>query len=493
MVTPREDSHLPGAFGYPLCMKRLIASAAAAVARHDLLTPDSPVLVMLSGGGDSVALLTVLASGALGERPIRALHVNHLLRREESEADEEFCVELCEELGIGCRVVRYDVAAYAESERLNLEDAGRIIRYRFADEELDAWCLELGVPSSRGRIATAHTLDDRVETFFMRVISGAGPGALSSIAARRGRVIRPLIECGRDELRAALAAADRRWREDASNSDTTRSRALVRAELLPVAQRLNPNYRAAVARTMDLLGDDDALLTRMADGFARDFAYPASGEVRFDRRWMLTLDRAMARRTVRAAVLDAFPEASRLEAAHVEAIVDGLAEDGFRRDLPGGLSAFTEYATLVVSRTDMDTPRVAPCLLPLPGHAHLGAAGAISASLAPVGDVDGGRDSVVIDAGRVAGELTVDSVREGDRMRPLGMDGSKKLSDLLVDAKVPQRQRRSVPVVRDGERIVWLAGVRMSDEYRVTPATDRAVRLTWRRADDISEANEGRE
>lgn len=474
-------------------MKQLIASAAATVARHDLLASDAPVLVMLSGGGDSVALLRVLASGGLGERPTRALHVNHLLRGEESVADEEFCAELCDELGIECRVVRFDVAAYARDEALNLEDAGRIIRYRFADEELDAWCHEIGVPSSRGRIATAHTLDDRVETFFMRVISGSGPGALSSIAARRGRVIRPLIESGREEVRAALEADGHGWREDASNSDTARSRALVRAELLPVARRLNPNYRAAVARSMDLFGDDDALLARMAAGFARDFADRAPGEVRFDRQWMLTLDRAMARRTVRTAVLETFPDASRLEAAHVEAIVDGLAEDTFRRDLPGGLSAFTEYATLVVSRTDTDTPRVAPCLLPLPGHAHLGAAGVIIASPAAVGDVDGERDSVVIDATRVAGELTVDSVREGDRMRPLGMDGSKKLSDLLVDAKVPRRLRRSVPVVRDGERIVWLAGVRMSDEYRVTPATDRALRLTWHRADDVSEAIEERE
>ena len=474
-------------------MKQLIASAAATVARFDLLSPDTPVLVMLSGGGDSVALLHVLASGGLGERPIRALHVNHLLRGEESAADEAFCVELCNELGVECRVARYDVAAYAADGALNLEDAGRIIRYRFADEELDAWCHELGVSPSRGRIATAHTLDDRVETFFMRIISGSGPGALSSIAARRGRVIRPLIECGRDELRTALEGAGREWREDASNSDTTRSRALVRAELLPVAQRLNPSYRTALARTMDLLGDDDALLARMASGFARDFVDSAPGEVRFNRQWMLTLDRAMARRTVRTVVLEAFPEASRLEAVHVEAIVDGLAQDAFRRDLPGGLSAFTEYATLVVSRTDADTPRVAPCLLPLPGHAHLGAAGVIIASRAPDDDAEGGQDSVVIDVGRVTGELTVDSVREGDRMRPLGMDGSKKLSDLLVDAKVPRRQRRSVPVVRDGERIVWLAGVRMSDEYRVTPATDRAFRLTWRRSEDTSESNEERE
>ncbi len=469
-------------------MDVLADCARATVARHGLLPVGAPVLVMLSGGGDSIALLHLFSAGAFGERPLRALHVNHLLRGDESEADETFATQTCERLGVEVRVVRYDVSAFADQGGLNLEDAGRIVRYRFADEELDSWCAELGCRPAEGRIAVAHTLDDRVETFFMRAVSGAGAGALSSIAHSRGRIVRPLIECERKAVREALAAEGLAWREDPSNEDTARMRAHVRARMVPVAERLNPGFRAALARTMDLLADEDALLSRMASGFARDFADVTAGEVRFNRELMRTLDRAMARRAVRTAVLDVFPAASRLESAHVEALVDGLADDSFSRDLPGGLRAFTEYATLVVSHSDAELARVAPCLLTLPGHARLGAAGGIVASVADSADTSGEPDSVVIDAGAVGSELTVDAVRPGDRMRPLGMTGSRKLSDLLADAKIPRRARGAVPVVRDGERIVWLAGVRLSDEYRVTRDTTRAVRLTWQRVtEDDSE------
>jgi len=460
-------------------MTHLAQIARATIARHAMLESQTPALLMLSGGGDSVALLRLLAAGDLGAVLLRVLHVNHMLRAG-ATADEEFVRGLCDELGVECRVVRYDVAAYAEQERLNLEDAGRRVRYRFADEELDAWCAQLGVGRERGRIVVAHTRDDRVETFFMRAVSGSGAGALNALAPLRGRIVRPLVDCDRGDIREWLEREGWTWREDESNSDTSKTRALIRAELLPIAEKLNPSVREAVVRTMELLGDDDALLSQMAEAFTRDFAEVEPGvSVRFGRDWMRTLDRTMARRTVRTALQRGFPEASRIEFAHVEALVDGMTADGFAHDLPDGLRAVSEYDNMVILRTDAEAPRVAPSLLSLPGSSDLGAAGTITADNTTPDDTDGDPFSVVIDAGRVGGELAIDSVREGDRMRPLGMSGSKKLSDLLTDAKIPRRIRMATPVVRDGERVVWLAGVRMSDEYRVTPETTNAIRLSW--------------
>lgn len=471
-------------------MTMLIDTAHRTNTRHDLLPEGAPVLVMVSGGADSVALLHLLASGELGQYRLRALHVNHQLRAEESDADEAFVRQLSGELGVECRTVHFDVAALARDERLNLEDAGRRARYRFADDELDALCDEIGMPSSAGRIAVAHTIDDRIETFFMRAIAGAGAGALGSIAPQRGRVVRPLIDCERAWLREYLERHGVAWREDASNADTERSRALVRAEILPAAQRLNPAFRSSMRRTMDLLADDDALLGRLAGGFARDFAHVGSGTVRFNREWMRSLERTMARRTVREALAGAFPEASRLEAEHIEALVDGLGDDSFARDLPGGLRAESEYGTLVVSAGGLEVGRMAPGLLTIPGRTALGPAGTVVAERVGAFDAVGGDDSVVVDAGLAGTELTVGSWLEGERMRPLGMSGSRKLSDLLTDAKVPRRLRGLVPVVRDGERVVWLAGVRMSDEFRVSEKTERAVRLTWERGRAWSVAEE---
>lgn len=462
-------------------MSELTAIARAAIERYELLASGAPVLVMVSGGGDSVALLRMFASGELGAHPLRVLHVNHLLRGDASDGDEVFVTGLARELGVECRVVRYDVASYAQSEKLNLEDAGRQIRYRFANEELDAWCAGLGIRPDTGRIAVAHTRDDRVETFFMRAVSGAGAGGLNALAPRRGRIIRPLVDIDRVPLRAWLDRAGHPWREDESNLDTTRSRALVRNELLPVAERLNPSVREAIVRTMDLLGDDDALLTRMATAFARDFTHVVVGErVELEREWMRTLEPTMARRTIRIALLEAFPQASRLESSHIDALARGLSGDGFARDLPGGLRAASEYGTMIILCTDVEQPRVAPCLLPLPGSASLGPAGTMRAEPADVSERGGG-DIVVIDAHAVTGELVVDSAREGDRIVPLGMTGSRKLSDVLSEAKIPRRLRAAVPVVRDGDRIVWVAGVVMSDDYKITEKSSAAFRITWER------------
>ena len=451
--------------------------------RLDLLPQGAPVVAMVSGGADSVAMLRLLVAGEMGwSGPLTVLHVNHLLRAEESDGDAVSVETLCAELGVACRIERIDVAAHAAAHGLNLEDAGRRVRYRLADEALDAACAAAGVAPSRGRIAVAHTRDDRVETFLMRAITGAGATGLASIPYSRGRIARPLLDCDREDLRAYLDDLGQTWREDASNTDTTRLRALIRHEIVPVAEQVNPAFRETIARSLDLLAADDALLSRMASDFARDFAEVAPGElVEFDREWMRTLERTMARRVVRSTVLSAFPEASRIDSAHIEALVDGLKDDDFARDLPDGLRAWTEYDRLVVSQAAATQPTVvALSLLPLPGIADLGRAGRITAEEVDPEDHSGTPDSVVIDAGDLT-QLAVGAPHEGDRMRTLGMDGTSKLSDLLIDAKVARRLRPATPVVRDGGSIVWLAGVRMSDEYRVGPESVRAIRLTWER------------
>jgi tRNA(Ile)-lysidine synthase len=461
-------------------MESLPDIARATSARHALILEGAPILALVSGGADSVALLRLLAAGDLAPAsPLTVLHVNHLLRDADADADADFVVALCAKLGVSCRVQRYDVASWAAEEGLNLEDAGRRVRYRFAAEELDALCDALGVARASGRIAVAHSRDDRIETFLMRTITGAGAGGFASIPYRRDRIVRPLLDCDRAALREHLGSLGQSWREDASNADTTRLRAYIRSELVPGFERANPSFRDTLARSIDLLADDDDLLSAMADGFARDFAEVSVGErVEFDRSRMATLDRVMARRAMRSALLAAFPEASRIEAAHLEALVDAIAADSFARDLPGGLRARSEYGRLIVSRAGEASRAVAPSVLPIAGTADLGPSGRIIAELVEPDDPKGTPRSVTIDAGGLD-QLVVDAPRPGDRMRPLGMEGSRKLSDMLIDAKVPRGERAATPVVRDGARVVWLAGVRMSEHYRVGAETVRAVRLTW--------------
>ena len=455
--------------------------ARATVARHGMFADAAVVVVMVSGGADSVALLRLFADGTLAPgAAVSVLHVNHRLRGDASDGDEAFVRALCGTLGVACTVVSHDVAGYAASAGLNLEDAGRRVRYRFADEELDARCDDAGAPRSAGRIAVAHTADDRLETFLARLVSGSGATGLSSIAPVRGRVVRPLIDARRSAIVSFLGALGQDWREDATNADTTRERSWVRHELLPVIEERAPAFEQVARRTMQVLAEDDALLQEMAEAFARDFAHQDGEALAFNRQAMRTLSHPMARRTLRAGIVRTFPDASRMEFEHLEALTTGLTDDAFARDLSFGLRAVAEYDTLRISRKDSVSPVLAPGLLHCPGSVELGAAGTMHVVEA-AGPVATGPDRVSIDADAVSWPLVVDGPRVGDRMRPFGLSGTKKLSDLLVDMKVPQRLRAITPVVRDGGRIVWVAGVRLAEECRVTDATERVVDIVWRR------------
>lgn len=475
--------------GYPSRMTSLPEIASTTIDRHDMLPQGAVVVVMLSGGADSVSLLRVLAAMAPdADLKLSALHVNHLLRAAAADEDESFVRELCASIRIPLRVERVDVAGLAEREGLNLEDAGRRVRYELASQEIDARCAAAGEPADTGRIAVAHTRDDRTETFMMRLAQGAGAAGLTTLKPRRGRIIRPLIEADRTEVREYLDLLCQSWREDESNTDTSRLRARVRHELLPLMRAINPQFDTSLARTVEVLAEEDILLTEMAEAFANDFARSSGERVEFECAMMATLSLPMRRRAVRSAVLQAFPEASRLEFEHVEALVAGLGTEGFARDLPYGLRAEQRYGTMSVSRTVEGNRPVASGLLLIPGIADLGPAGAIHGNRVDAVIGDEGPDVAVIDAASVGGELSVGPYREGDRICPLGMVGSKKVSDLLIDSKIPKAFRHQVPVVRDGDQIVWVAGIRMSESYKVTPVTRDAIRLVWERGPNVADS-----
>jgi tRNA(Ile)-lysidine synthase len=453
--------------------------AAATAAAHGMFPEGAPVVAMVSGGADSVALLRALHGGAFGPLAVSVLHVDHRLRGADSDADAGLVRALCADLGVACTVVRVDVAAVASREGLNLEDAGRRVRYAEAAREVETRRLEGGAAASRARVATAHTLDDRAETLLMRLAQGAGAGGLTSLAYRRGDVVRPLLDCTRADVLAYLASLGQAWREDATNLDTTRLRSRLRGGLVPLMREINPRFEDAMARTLLVLGDENDLMDGLAREHATAIAQTTGGEVRIDREGLASLPRALQRRIVRLLVRDAFEEASRLDFEHVEAICDGAPDPGFARDLPNGLRAFAECGRLIISRNAERADPFASATLSVPGMLDLGAAGVVTAIPGDRDETGYDRLVAVLDADALRGPLTVAPVRPGDRMRPLGMQGSRKLSDILIDAKVPARVRPLVPIVRDGERIVWVAGVRSSEDCRVGPATTRTVRLRW--------------
>ena len=222
-----------------------------------MLAAGDRVGVGVSGGADSVALLRLLhqSSAELGIR-LTVMHFNHQLRGVESDADESFVARLAAEHGIGFLAGRQDVAAFARSRNLNLEDAARKLRYAYFASLVDAGRVT--------RVAVAHTADDQAETVLARLVRGTGPAGLASIYPVKGHVIRPLLEIRRNELRNYLVALNQTWREDSSNLDLTRLRARMRHQILPVLEReLQPAIVEHLGRLANMAREDESFWTSL--------------------------------------------------------------------------------------------------------------------------------------------------------------------------------------------------------------------------------------
>lgn len=262
----------------------LLEQMKLVIANHGLATSETPVLLMVSGGSDSTALAYLAsqlsAQGAIG--PLAMLHVNHKLRGADADADAEFTAQLAALLGIPLFSCDIQVARIAQESGENIEAVARRERYLAADEALNSLCYHCEKPRGAGRIFTAHTADDRMESFYMRSIVGTGPGGFRSMRYSNGPVMRPLLDATREELQDYLRTREEEglpvarnkegnlWCEDATNAHTDRFRAYVRHNILPVAKQWNQNLGQTLVRTMNLIADEDDMLEDLAEDLVKD-------------------------------------------------------------------------------------------------------------------------------------------------------------------------------------------------------------------------------
>ena len=340
----------------------------AVIAERGLAAPETPVLLMVSGGSDSTALAyaacALREAGELGE--LAMLHVNHLLRGEDADADARFAARLAELLGLPLFSCEIDVAREAERSGENVEAVARRERYLAANEALASLCRHAAMPLADGRIFTAHTADDRVESFYMRSIVGTGPGGFRAMRYRNGPVARPLMDASREELRAYIAARERAgepvacddsgalWREDATNAHTDRFRSYVRHEIVPRAKERNPQLLDVLCRTMNLIADEDDMLEEQAGELAEQQAawLELSEELGADcgAGCVLAPDmgaapRPLQRRAVVRVLGSILGSEARVEAASVEAVLDaydqgsgGAPRGGYVANIQGDLA-----------------------------------------------------------------------------------------------------------------------------------------------------------
>jgi tRNA(Ile)-lysidine synthase len=471
-------------------MRPLVTRVVETMQRSGLAGPGDRVLVALSGGPDSVALLWLLREGlpAVGADLAGVAHLNHRLRGRESSADEAFCRTLAGQLGLRCDVERCDVGPLAASRRRSIEAVAHDVRYEF----LERARVRLGATL----VATGHTANDQAETMLWHLARGTGVRGLAGIRYRRRRVIRPLLDLSRAELEEWLGERGLAFRLDASNQDGRFTRNRIRHQVLPaLTSAVSPRALEALARAARLAADEDEFIEDAVTQAARTVVLREEGGTHLDLAGLRALPLALRRRLVWRA-LERSSGGRSIGAAHVDLVLAAVAVDTHagRQALPGQWVAVENGALAFTPRgpdDDGEAARAAAVTerrpLPVPG-ALADPAGRWRVSVTPAAPEvlrDGwpeGPERAVADAA-VGTELFVRTRRPGDRLAPVGLGGHKKLQDLFVDRKVPRLERDSVPLVVDGrDRIIWVAGHALSRDARVTAGTTSVLLFELSRA-----------
>lgn len=434
-----------------------------------LLPPGSRVLVAVSGGADSVALLHLLQRSASPRRLVlEAAHLDHALRPD-SPDDAAHVRALCAQLQVPLTERRIDVAALAHAGRGGVEEAAREARRTFLQNVAREKRCDL--------IALAHQRDDQAETFLLRLLRGAGTTGLAGMRPCDPPFVRPLLPFSRDELVAWLAGEGIAWREDPSNRDPVFARNRVRHELLPLLESYNPAIREHLAGLCRQFATDEAEWQARASTVLQQHAELTSGECRFPAAVLRELSPAMAGRVVRAALRAVRGDLRRIEARHIEAVL-ALSLGGRPQGevhLPGAWMA-RRYEVLWFRRRAPAARPVEAQAIAGPGIYPLGDGRVLAVTLAerPQGE---GRDAAEFAAVAAPFPLLVRGPRPGDRLRPEGMAGSRKLQDLFVDLKLPHEQRRQTALVLSGDRLLWVAGIRRCAGLSATVESGAVLRL----------------
>jgi tRNA(Ile)-lysidine synthase len=462
--------------------RRIDARVLDYIRRREVFRPTEHVVAGLSGGPDSAALLVILSriAGQLG-LCVTAAHFDHKLRsREEAAGDLAFVTELCRAIGVPLVAGRGDVAARVRRGGETTEEAARNLRYRFLGKEARS--------RSASAIAVGHTMDDQAETVLLHILRGSGLVGLAAMPPRapwpfgRGpEIARPLLELTRRDTETYCRQSGIEPRRDPTNDLPIATRNRVRHELMPVLRSFNPRVEEALARLAEAAAGDAAFIAEFADSAWRLLAH-RDGEAVLLEKKLGKLPTVVVARILLRAYREISAGDAEIDGDHLRRLAEVIGTNRARMSLPGGLVATVDATHLRIQRgLPTTSARIEETRLAVPGVTRAGEWTIEANTSGRVTAPGRAKDEVTIDADAVRGRLVVRSRKPGDRLRPLGLGGEKKLQDIFVDAKVPRDERDGVPVIADERGIVWVAGHCIDERVAVTSVTRRTTRLkAWR-------------
>ena len=443
---------------------KILQQVAGFIARNQLLAADNKYIVALSGGADSVALLLIMK--ALGY-DVEAAHCNFHLRGKESERDENFCVSLCESLGIILHRIHFDTLTYAQLHKVSIEMAARDLRYSYFEQ--------LRRDINADAICVAHHKDDNVETILLNLVRGTGMNGLTGISPRNGFILRPLLCIGREDILEYLEAENQNYVTDSSNLVDDVQRNKIRLNVLPLLENVNPAVKDNVLTMARWIAEASTIVeaslseakakavssATLNDSLFVDISkveeYPSAEYL----LWNILRDYGFNSSQVAfvAENLHATTGTSWLSSSHELTLDRGRLiltpldkEEGRQMRIPeAGTYVYTELCKLKIEQKEINENYT------------------ISRS----------SDKVCLDAQKVKFPLMIRRVARGDRFVPFGMKGSKLVSDFLTDQKValPLKRRQLVVADADGN-ILWVVGKRLDGRFAVSTCSKSVVEIS---------------
>ena len=442
-----------------------------------LLPSSGRVLVGVSGGADSVTLLSLLRHWPRPGLCVAAVHVHHGIRGAEADWDADFVRRICREWNVPLFLVHADVPAVAARERMGLEEAGRAVRYAVFERIAREWGAD--------RIATAHTASDRAETVLMHLMRGCGVSGLSGIPVQQGRIVCPLLSCTRSEIEAYCRRNTLPYVTDSTNHDLRFTRNAVRREVLPAMEKHNPAVSAALVRLADAAAEDEACLAQLAAAALQE-AQTDSG---IRRRVLLRYPKAIRYRMLQQALAE--QGCRSMERLHFEAVDQSVLRGGGGECLPGGwkVQVTDRWVTVGRSAPPVTAPPspVSPDPLPFTG---IWDGRPFCVRLVNTADTETAKNvhrmffKFAVDYDKILNDLNIRARAPGDRLHPAGRGVGKSVRRLMQECSVPAAQRDRFPLLCDGAGIVLLPGITCADRVRLTE--DSRHFLVWEWAGESS-------
>jgi tRNA(Ile)-lysidine synthase len=454
---------------------------------NKLIESGDKVLVALSGGPDSVCLLNILF--LLKEEldiDISAAHLNHLLRGEDAFKDEEYVIDLCNKMGIKCFVKRVDINRYSKEHKLSSEMAGRNVRYDFFDEIMQK--------EGFNKIATAHNANDQAETILFRLMRGTGLEGLGGIkSCREDKVIRPILCLGREEVEKYIESQNLNPRIDKTNFEKIYNRNKIRLDILPyMKENFNEDIIQTLNRMSLLLQKDNEFLEKLALNLYNKCCKECD-DYFIIKKEIFKEEEPIVNRVLRRAVTTFSRSNYDFEMKHIYMIINlAKKESGKKSELPNQIYVENIYGDIYIKSKDKK-----PCITDIKQEIKLEKNNVCNNIIefhnyyikfsvmnnCEENSINLNESNLIkyFDFDKIDNIISVRNRKNGDKIVPLGMNGSKKLKDIFIDMKVSKEERDIIPILCFDEKIAWIIGIRNSEEYKVTKQSKNILKVVIER------------